>query len=259
MINDPPKIIRIASTTSIQNSGLMDVLIPAYEKNSRYHIRVELIPVGTGKAIRLAKKGQADLIFVHDPFREEKFVSTGYGVNRRTVMYNEFLIVGPENDPANVKESQSATEAFEAISQKAAPFVSRGDDSGTNFREMDLWEDIGINPRGKGWYFEAGANMGQTLLAADNKKAYTLVDSSTFFYNRKKIRLAELFRNDPILNNLYSIIAVNPVNYPEVNYRESMDFIAFATSPEGQEVIAGYTREGVVLFNPAAFPIMNNP
>jgi tungstate transport system substrate-binding protein len=114
-----------------------------------------------------------------------------------------------------LKSRQIATEAFEAISQSAAPFVSRGDDSGTNFREMDLWEDIGINPRGKGWYFETGADMGQTLLAADNKKAYTLVDSGTFLYYRKKIRLVELFRNDPILKNYYSIIAVNPANYPK--------------------------------------------
>jgi tungstate transport system substrate-binding protein len=250
MSDDRKKHIRIASTTSIQNSGLMDVLIPAYEKNSPYHVHVELIPVGTGKAIRLAKKGQADLIFVHDPFREEKFVSTGYGVNRRTVMYNEFLILGPEDDPANVSKSSLAMDAFKAIAEKAAPFVSRGDDSGTNFREMDLWEDSGINPKGKGWYFEAGSDMGQTLLAADYKKAYTLVDSGTFLYYQKKISLVELFRNDSILKNYYSIIAVNPANYPDVNYREAMDFIAFVTSLEGQEVIAGYNRQGVALFNP---------
>ncbi len=255
MSGDHKKIIRIASTTSVQNSGLMDVLIPEYEKNTCYPVCVELKAVGTGKAIRLAKKGQADLIFVHDPFREEKFVATGYGVNRRTVMYNEFLIIGPENDPAHIRQASSAEEAFEAIAKKSAPFVSRGDDSGTNFREMDLWEDIGINPVGKGWYFVTGAGMGQTLLAANNKKAYTLVDSGTFLFCQKQIGLLELFRNDPILKNDYSLIAVNPANDPEVNYRESMDFIAFATSPEGQKVIAGYTRDGVVLFNPAAVPV----
>ena len=253
------KKVRIASTTSVQNSGLMDFLIPAYEKNTCYHVSIELTAVGTGKAIRLAKKGQADLIFVHDPFREEKFVATGYGVNRRTVMYNEFLIVGPENDPANIQKASSAAEAFEAIAKKSAPFISRGDDSGTNFREMDLWEDNGINPWGKGWYFVTGAGMGQTLLAADNKKAYTLVDSGTFLHYQKQIGLLELFRNDDILKNYYSMIAVNPANDPEVNYRESMDFIAFATSPAGQEIIAGYTREGVALFNPAAVPIRDNP
>jgi tungstate transport system substrate-binding protein len=254
MIDDSLKTLRIASTTSIQNSGLMDVLIPAHEKSSRYHARVELIPVGTGKAIRLAKKGQADLIFVHDPFREEKFVSTGYGVNRRTVMYNEFLIVGSREDPANVRNSRLSVDAFKAIAKKAVPFVSRGDDSGTNFREIDLWEDSGINPKGKGWYFEAGADMGQTLLAADNKKAYTLVDSGTFIYYQKKISLIELHRNDPVLKNWYSVIAVNPANFPDVHYREAMDFIAFVTSLEGQEVIAGYSRQGVALFYPAAVP-----
>lgn len=254
MTSDPLKSIRIASTTSIHNSGLMDILIPAYEKTSLYNLHVKLTPVGTGKAIRLAKKGQADLIFVHDPFREEKFVSTGYGVNRRAVMVNDFLIVGPQEDYADVKQASSATEAFEAIAHNAAAFVSRGDDSGTNFKEMDLWEDIGTNPLGKGWYFEAGADMGRTLLAADNKKAYTLVDSGTFIYYQKQISLVELFRNDLALKNYYSMIAVNPANFPEVNYRESMDFIAFATSPEGQRLIAGYTREGAVLFYPAAIP-----
>jgi len=162
--------------------------------------------------------------------------------------------VGPENDPANVKESQSATEAFEAISQKAAPFVSRGDDSGTNFREIDLWEDSGINPKGKGWYFETGLDMAQTLLAADQKKAYTLVDQGTFLYFQKQVDLVELFSQDPILKNNYSIIAVNPANYPDINYREAMDFIAFVTSLEGQKVIAGYTRHGVGFFYPAAIP-----
>jgi tungstate transport system substrate-binding protein len=258
MISDQEKYIGIASTTSIQNSGLMDVLIPAYEKSTPYHVCVRLSAVGTGKAIRLAKKGQADLIFVHDPFREEKFVTTGYGVNRRIVMYNEFLIVGPEDDPANVRKVTGAVDAFRAIAEKAAPFVSRGDESGTNFRELDLWEDTGINPRGKGWYFEAGADMGQTLLAADQKKAYTLVDNGTFLYFQKQINLVRVFGNDSILKNHYSIIAVNPANYPDVNYRESMDFIAFITSLEGQKLIAGYTREGAVLFYPAAIPVVDD-
>lgn len=246
------KIIRIASTTSIENSGLMDILIPAYEKNTPYHVAVNLSAVGTGKAIRLAKKGEADLIFVHDPFREEKFVATGYGVNRRTVMYNEYIIVGPENDPAGIKGVSSATEAFEIIAQKAAPFISRGDDSGTNIREMDLWEDNGINPRGKGWYFETGLDMANTLLAADHKNAYTLVDNSTFLYFQNRIKLIGLFSKDPVLRNDYSIVAVNPANFPNINYREAMDFIAFVTSVEGQQLIAEYTREKNVLFYPAA-------
>jgi tungstate transport system substrate-binding protein len=256
MIIDQKKYICIASTTSIQNSGLMNVLIPAYEKSTPYHVGVRLLAVGTGKAIRLAKKGQADLIFVHDPFREEKFVATGYGVNRRTVMYNEFLIVGPEDDPANVGKVTRAVDAFKAIAEKAAPFVSRGDESGTNFRELDLWEDTGINPRGKGWYFEAGADMRQTLLAADQKKAYALIDNGTFLYFQKQINLVRVFENDTILKNYYSIIAVNPAHYPDVNYRESIDFIAFITSLEGQKLIAGYTPGEAVLFYPAAIPVV---
>jgi tungstate transport system substrate-binding protein len=258
MITDQKEYICIASTTSIQNSGLMDVLIPAYEKSTPYHVRVRLSAVGTGKAIRLAKKGQADLIFVHDPFREEKFVTTGYGVNRRTVMYNEFLIVGPEDDPANVGKVTRAVDAFKAIAEKAAPFVSRGDESGTNFRELDLWEDTGINPRGKGWYFEAGADMRQTLQAADQKKAYTFVDNGTFLYFQKQLNLVRVFGNDSVLKNYYSIIAVNPANYPDVNYRVSMDFIAFITSLKGQKLIAGYTRGEAVLFYPAAIPVVDD-
>jgi tungstate transport system substrate-binding protein len=254
MNSDHKKCIRIASTTSVLNSGLMDALIPAYGKSTRYNVYMKLSAVGTGKAIRLAKQGQADLIFVHDPFREEKFVSTGYGVNRRTVMHNLFLIVGPEDDPANVRKSSRAMDAFKAIAQNAFPFVSRGDDSGTNFREIDLWEDSGINPKGKGWYFETGLDMAQTLLAADQKKAYTLVDHGTFLYFQKQVNLVELFSQDPILKNNYSIIAVNPANFPNINYREAMDFIAFVTSLEGQKVIAGYTRHGVGFFYPAAIP-----
>ncbi|MFO8085829.1 MAG: substrate-binding domain-containing protein [Desulfobacterales bacterium] len=253
MNRDHEKTIRIASTTSVVNSGLMDVLIPAYEKNTCYHASVKVDAVGTGKAIRLAKQGQADLIFVHDPFREEKFVSTGYGVNRRIVMYNEFLIVGPGDDPAHIKKSSRAMGAFTAIAENAVAFVSRGDDSGTNIKEMDLWEDSGINPKGKGWYFETGLGMAQTLMAADQKKAYTLVDNGTFLHLRNKVKLTELFSNDHLLKNYYSIIAVNPGNYPHVNYREAMDFIAFLTSLEGQKVIGQYTRQGFSLFFPAVF------
>lgn len=250
MTRNHQKTVRIASTTSVVNSGLMDVLIPAYENNTRYDVTVEVEAVGTGKAIRLAKQGQADCLFVHDPFREEKFVAAGYGVNRRTVMYNKFLIAGPEDDPANVRKSLRAMDAFRAIAKNASAFVSRGDDSGTNTREMDLWEDAGIQPRGKGWYFETGLDMAQTLKAADQKKAYTLVDNGTFIYFQRQISLSDLFYQDTILNNYYSIIAVNPANYPDVNYREAMDFIAFVTSPEGQHTIAEYCRQGAALFYP---------
>jgi tungstate transport system substrate-binding protein len=242
----------IASTTSTHNSGLFDILIPAYEKSSRYNVTIEVISVGTGNAIRIAKKGEADLLFVHDPFREEKFVAEGYGVNRRSVMHNAFIIAGPAKDPARVKTTKSAVEAFELVAEAGSPFVSRGDDSGTNIRELDLWDDAGISPKGKGWYFETGGKMGDTLLIADQKKAYTITDIGTFLNYEKQLDLKLLLQGDPALKNLYSVIAVNPDRFPNVRYREAMEFIAFVTSPEGQGIIAKYTKHGVRLFNPDA-------
>jgi tungstate transport system substrate-binding protein len=246
--------LMIASTTSTQQSGLFDILISDYEKASQYDVKVEIISVGTGKAIRVAKKGEADMLFVHDPFREEKFVAEGYGVNRRAVMHNDFIIVGPQNDSAGIKRLKSAVEAFEEIAEKSSPFVSRGDDSGTNIKELDIWDDAGINPKGKGWYFETGAKMGDTLLTANLKKAYTLSDMGTFLNYEPKINLKILFKGDPILRNNYSVIAVNPEKFPEAKYREAMDFIAFVTSPEGQRLIAEYKKHGVNLFYPDAIP-----
>jgi tungstate transport system substrate-binding protein len=246
--------LMIASTTSIQNSGLLKILIPAYEKVTHYKVKAEIIAVGTGKAIRIAKKGEADMLFVHDPFREEKFVAEGYGVNRRAVMHNDFVIAGPGNDPAKIKSAKSALDAFEEIAEKGTAFVSRGDDSGTNIKEMDIWDDAGINPKGKGWYFEAGANMKETLILADQKKAYALTDMGTLLNLETKIGLKILFREDRMLKNFYSVIAVNPDRFPHAKYREAMDFIAFITSLEGQKVIAGYKRHGVNLFYPDATP-----
>jgi len=244
----------IASTSSIQNSGLFDILIPAYEKSTKYDVKVEVIAVGTGKAIRTAKKGDADMLFVHDPFREEKFVTEGYGVNRRPVMHNDFVIIGPSEDPARIKKVKSAIEAFEEIAEKGASFVSRGDDSGTNIKELDIWDDAGINPKGKGWYFEAGANMGDTLKIADTQKAYVLADMGTFLKYGSKISLKILFGGDNILKNFYSVIALNPDKFPKSHYREAMDFIAFVTSLEGQRLIATYKKHGVNLFYPDAIP-----
>ncbi len=245
----------MASTTSILNSGLLDVLLPAYEKSTKYSIAVEVVPIGTGKAIRLAKKGEADLLFVHDPFREEKFVAEGYGVNRRMVMHNSFVIVGPSEDPAKIKRVESAADAFELIAESAAPFVSRGDDSGTNIKELDIWDDAGINPKGKGWYFETGSKMGDTLIVANKKMAYTLSDIGTYINYEPKIKLNVLLKGDPALKNQYSVIAVNPARFPNVKYREAMDFIAFLTSREGQRIIGDYARHGATLFSPDAIPL----
>jgi len=258
MLGEEKTKLVIASTTSTQNSGLFDVLIPAYEKTTLYGVKVEIIAVGTGKAIRVAKKGEADMLFVHDPFREEKFIAEGYGVNRRVVMHNDFVIVGPAKDPAGIKKSKTAIESFEEIAEKGSPFVSRGDDSGTNIRELDIWEDAGINPKGKGWYLEASANMADTLLIAKQKGAYTLTDMGTFLKYEPELDLKILFRGDPVLRNNYSVIAVNPDKFPKVKYREAMDFIAFVTSPEGQRLIADYKKQGFNLFYPDAIPSVMN-
>jgi len=246
--------LTIASTSSTQNSGLFDVLLPAYERSSVYDVEVEIVAVGTGKAIRIAKRGEADVLFVHDPFREVKFVEAGYGVNRRAVMHNDFVIAGPGDDPAGIRGLRSASEAFEHIAASGSPFVSRGDDSGTNMKELDIWEDAGVNPRGKGWYFETGEKMGDTLIAADRKRAYTLTDEGTYIHYESRIDLKLLFRGDAVLKNPYSVIAVNPDRFPGIRYREAMDFIAFVTSPEGQKIIADYRNRGVRLFYPDAVP-----
>jgi tungstate transport system substrate-binding protein len=244
----------IASTTSTQNSGLFDILIPAYEKASRYNVSAEVVAVGTGKAMRIAKKGEADLLFVHDPFREEKFLAEGYGVNRRQVMHNDFVILGPKSDPARIKGLKSAIDAFELIAEKEAVFVSRGDDSGTNVKELDIWDDASVIPKGHGWYIEAGAKMGDTLLFADQKKAYVLSDRGTFLNYEPKIGLKILVESDPLLKNQYSVIAVSPAKFPAVRYLEALEFIAFVTSPEGQKIIASYRKHGVYLFYPDAIP-----
>lgn len=248
----------IASTTSIQNSGLFDILIPGYERQSLYDVEVLVTAIGTGKAIRLAKQGKADLMFTHDPFREEKFVSEGYGVNRREVMHNDFILIGPSNDPAEISKAQTAVNAFRSVANSGSPFISRGDDSGTNIREMDIWEDAGINPKGKGWYFETGNRMGDTIVAADKTKAYTLSDIGTFLNYMDDILLKILFRGDSRLRNQYSVIAVNPERFPDVQYRLAMDFIAFVTSREGQRLIAGYVKHGYNLFFPSAVPSISD-
>jgi len=245
----------IASTTSTQNSGLFDILIPAYEKSSPYNVTVEVIAVGTGKALRIAKKGEADALFVHDPFREEKFLAEGYGVNRRLVMHNDFVILGPKTDPAHINGLKSAIDAFELIAEKEAAFVSRGDDSGTNVKELDIWDDVGVIPKGQNWYIEASAKMGDTLLLADQKKAYVLSDRGTFLNFESRIRLKIVVERDPLLKNQYSVMAVSPAKFPSVRYREAMDFIAFVTSSEGQKIIASYIKHGVNLFYPDLIPV----
>ena len=246
--------LKLSSTTSTDNTGLLDYLLPVFEK--RYGIKVDVIAVGTGKALKLAENGDVDVTLVHAPAREIKFVADGHAVNRRKVMANYFIIVGPKTDPAGVRTADSAEEAFRRISQNGATFVSRGDDSGTNIKEKHIWEAVlGSVPSGKSWYPESGKGMGETLTIAYEKRGYTLSDSGTFLkYSDKVDDLKMLFiKHSDLLFNPYGIMAVNPMKYPNVNYEGAMKLITFMTSPSGQKLIGDFTdKYGNKLFTPLA-------
>lgn len=242
--------IKLATTTSTSDTGLLDVILPPFEK--KFNVRVDVIPVGTGKAIALGRNGDVDVILVHARELEEEFVRQGFGVNRRDVMYNDFVIVGPAGDLAHVRGQTSAVETFAAVARARAPFVSRGDDSGTHLKEKELWETAGVTPGGK-WYLEAGQGMGATLVIADEKKAYCLADRATFTAFRGKISLVVLHEGDKRLLNRYGVIAVSPAKHPRVKYLHAMSLIAWLTSPEGQKMIGNFTKGGEVLFYPDAY------
>jgi tungstate transport system substrate-binding protein len=243
--------LRLATTTSTDNTGLLKTLNPPFER--MMNIKVDVIPVGTGKALKLGATGDVDVILVHARSAEDKFVNEGYGVNRRDVMYNDFVIIGPEVDPAGIKGMIDAKEAFKKIAEAQAPFVSRGDDSGTHKKELMLWEKSGIKPEGK-WYFEAGQGMGAVLNMANEKQAYTLSDRGTYLAYSGKIELKILCEGDPDLINPYGIIAVNPARFPHVKYVYAMAYIGWVTSQEGQKIIRefGEDKFGHPLFIPMA-------
>jgi tungstate transport system substrate-binding protein len=247
--------LKLSSTTSTDNTGLLTYLLPTFTEQTG--IRVDVIAVGTGKALTLAENGDVDVTLVHAPAREQAFVKAGYGVNRRTVMANYFIIVGPAADPAGVAKATSAEQAFRRIASTEAPFVSRGDDSGTHIKERHIWQVVlGAVPRGKPWYLESGKGMGETLTLADEKRGYTLSDSGTYLKYSDKVDLKILFnRRSDLLYNPYSIIAVNPARQSHVNYRDAMRLIGFMTSPEGQRLIGAFTDKlGNRLFEPLAVP-----
>jgi len=247
--------LKLSTTTSTENSGLLNVLLHPFEK--MFNVKVDVIPVGTGKALKLAQNGDVDVTMVHARSLEDKFVDDGYGVNRRDIMYNDFVIIGPESDPAGIKKAKTAPEALKLIAEKKAVFVSRADRSGTNVKELTIWKKAGIIPSGK-WYLEAGKGMGEVLTMADEKMAYTMSDRATYlsFIGRQKIGLPVLFEGDPILFNPYGIIAVNPARYPNANYVKAMALIGWVTSQEGQKIIKGFGKEkfGRALFIPVAVP-----
>lgn len=237
----------MSTTTSTENSGLLAVLLPPFEKLCG--CKVDVIAVGTGKALKLAEAGDVDVVFVHDRELEDRFVAAGSGVDRRDVMYNDFVVLGPPDDPAGARRAGSAPDAFRAISAKKAPFVSRGDESGTHRKEREIWNAAGISPKGNG-YLEAGQGMGEVIRMATQRKGYTLSDRGTYVAYRKKTDLVVLHEGDPSLRNPYGIIAVNPKRHPDAKYGTARKLIDFVTGKEGQEIIANFRIGGEPLFFP---------
>lgn len=243
--------LTLATTTSVQDSGLLDALLPPFEAENR--CRVKFIAVGTGQAIRLAKEGNVDVILVHDPPQEEMFVEEGYGVKRYNIMYNYFVFVGPEEDPAGIRAGKEAVKALKKIAISKSTFISRGDDSGTHRKERELWRVVGIEPSGS-WYIEAGTGMVGTLRIANERRAYTLTDRGTYLAHRKELDLTVLVDGDEYLYNLYSIIPVSKEKYPHINYQLAMKLVEFITGVEGQDIIRTYGEKeyGMPLFFPLA-------
>ncbi len=245
--------LRVSSTTSTDNTGLFDVLNPPFEK--MFNCSIDVISQGTGKAIKTGEMGDCDIVFVHSRKAEDKFVEEGYGVNRRDVMYNDFVIVGPKDDPAGIRGLKNAGDAIKRIAAGNSPFISRGDDSGTHKKEKEIWEKIGIVPEGK-WYIESGQGMGAVLLMAHEMKGYALSDRGTYLAFTGKTDLDIMTEDDPCLFNPYGIIAVNPQKHPHVNYILAMAYIGWITSPKGQKIIKEFGKDkfGQSLFIPLAVP-----
>ena len=242
----------LATTTSTQDSGLLDVLIPAFETSSGF--KVQVVAVGSGAALKLGEQGNADVLLVHSPAAEKTFMDNGFGTDRRLVMHNYFIIVGPAADPAGIATATSAVEAFQKIAASGTQFISRGDASGTNVMELALWKSANITPTGQAWYVDTGQGMGATLTVASEKAAYTLTDRATFLTNQATLQLAMLYQNDSALLNVYHVIAVNHDKWPSTNLDGAIAFADYVTSPAGQAVIANYGMDkfGQQLFVPDA-------
>ena len=240
----------LSTTTSTQDSGLLDVLVPMFEKATGYSVKT--ISVGTGQALALAARGEADVTLAHAPALEKKYVEEGKMSNRRLVMYNDFIVIGPAEDPARVK-GLPAAEALKRIAAAEARFVSRGDKSGTHALELALWKQAGIEPKGS-WYIESGQGMGQTLLVANERKAYALTDRGTYLAFQKRVDLPVLVEKDRALLNIYSVMEVNPANGPRVNAAAGKAFADFMVTPDVQAVIKtfGVEKFGQPLFVPIA-------
>jgi len=248
------EVLTMATTTSTENSGLLDKLLPPFEE--KFDVRVDVVAVGTGAAIELGRNGDADIIFVHAREAEDQFVANGYGVNRRDVMYNDFVILGPPSDPAGIRDTETAVEAFQKIKAEKAEFVSRGDNSGTNKKELSIWDSAGITPAGS-WYLESGQGMGPSINMADERQAYILADRGTYLAYSGDVELEIVNSGDPELFNPYGIIPINPAYHTHVNYQMAMAFTGYVTSQQGQSIINNYMRYGEQLFYPSAIEAKN--
>ena len=246
------KTVILATTTSTQDSGLLDVLIPLFEKETGYFVKT--IAVGSGQAMTMGKKGEADVLLVHSPDAEKKFMSEGFGTGRRLVMHNDFVIVGPVKDPARTRGIKSPVETVKRISAAQALFLSRGDNSGTHAKEKTLWKGAGISPEGQKWYQQTGLGMGQTLSVAAEKRGYTLADRGTYLSLKKNLSLDILVEGDPLLLNVYHVIEVNAARWPKVNSAGAKAFADFIVSKKAQGVIGsfGTAKYGSPLFFPDA-------
>jgi tungstate transport system substrate-binding protein len=246
------KSLILATTTSTQDSGLLDVLIPIFEKESGYMVKT--ISVGSGQAMKMGERGEADVLLVHSPEAEKKFMAEGFGINRKLVMHNDFLLLGPASDPAKIKGSKTSAEAYKKIAQAGALFLSRGDNSGTDAKDKALWKVAGINPAGQKWFQQTGLGMGETLNVASEKRGYLLSDRGTYLAlnKNKRLGLEILVSGEPKLLNVYHVIEVNPAKWPKVNNAGAKAFADFIVSRKIQELIGRY---GVKQFRmPLFFP-----
>ena len=243
------EVVRLATTTSTDNSGLLSYLLPEFEKSSGF--KVHVIAVGTGKALRMGQDGDVDVVLVHAPEAEQRFVASGYGEKRHPVMYNDFIIVGPRNDPAAIKQATTTTEAFKRLAESRQKFISRGDDSGTHKKEMGIWQQLSMTPRGN-WYREAGQGMGKVLQIAGEMDAYSLTDRGTWLAYQNKSPLRIVHEGDTSLHNPYGIIAVNQEMHSHTNYQGASALISWMTSAVGQKLIGAYRLHGAQLFTPSA-------
>lgn len=259
--DDSALILVLATTTSTYDSGLLDDILPLFEK--RYSVTLKVVAVGTGQALEMGRTGDADVLLVHARAAELELMDEGYGLERREIMYNQFVVAGPGNDPANLSGADNITAAFTSIFDNESTFTSRGDDSGTHKREIEIWEAAGYDydtrldtDATKDWYLQTGQGMGSTLTIANEKDAYVLVDEGTWYSRESDLEhLSVLFSGDPLLFNQYGVIAVNHASRPDKNRLPSLDFVDWLNSTEGQQLIGAYTSNGKQLFTPNYTPV----